>query len=99
MALSNCTEGGVGVVFGWCRQGQLCGKTFFTGMILQRKAAPDRSRLCGVGRRCRRRGGAGAVQMVTAYIGYRRHAAHILLFIIQFAIQSAFSGQFWLWYI
>ena len=77
MALSNSTERGVGVIFGWRRQGQLCGKTFFTGMILQYKAAPDGSRLRAVGRRCRRRGGAGAVKMVTAYIGYRRHAAHI----------------------
>ena len=45
MALSNRAEGGVGVVFGWCRQAQLSGKTLFTGMILQRKAAPDGSRL------------------------------------------------------
>ena len=89
MALSNRTEGGVDVVF------ELCGRTFVTGMILQRKAAPRGSRLRAVGRRGRRRGGAGAgtVMMMTIFMGSRRRVAHMfLLFSLPFNLLS--SGSF-----
>jgi hypothetical protein len=89
MALSNPTEGAVGVIF------ELCGKTFLTGMILQRKGAPGGSRFRAVGRRHRRRGGAGAgtVTVMTFFMRSRRHAAHMfLLFNVPFNLLS--SGRF-----
>jgi hypothetical protein len=70
---------------------------------LQREAAPDGSRLRTAGRRCRRRGGAGAgagnAKMVTAQIGSRRHAAHILYLFFSLPFNLLSSGSFGIWYI
>ena len=70
MALCNRAEVGVGVVFDRWRWARLCGKGVVAGLILQRKAAPNGSRLRAVGRRCRRRGGgAGTVMLAVKVSG------------------------------